>query len=185
MSDSYEYWSTANCNDGSWQKGIAYRAMWITKNIYDAKWSRKIRISIRLVFTVLATVSSWWKPSIYEVTKKTADGPELSQENYLNTFLLVYFEGFPCKLENIWPSANNITLNPKPDSNTIPCNQWSNHVQKIEKSGVLKLLNPTKPLKHKRPQTKGFLQGRVINIIDGNYFTTHLNAQVIKHWAKD
>ena len=64
MSDSYEYWSTANCNDGSWQKGIAYRAMWITKNIYDAKWSRKIRISIRLVFTVLATVSSWWKPSM-------------------------------------------------------------------------------------------------------------------------
>ena len=77
--------------------------------------------------------------AIYEVTKKTADGPELSQE-ISNTFLLVYFVRFPCKLENIWPSANNITLNPKPDYNTIPCNQWSNHVQKIIRS--IKIIKP-------------------------------------------
>lgn len=80
--------------------------------------------------------------AIYEVTKKTADGPELSQENYLNTFLLVYFVIFPCKLENIWPSANNITLNPKPGSNTIPCNQWSNHVQKIANIRSIKIIKP-------------------------------------------
>ena len=34
---------------------------------------------------------------IYEATKKTSDGQELSQENYLKTFLLVYFVRFPCK----------------------------------------------------------------------------------------
>ena len=121
---------------------------------------------------------------IYEATKKTADGQELSQENYLKKFLLVYFVRFPSKGKYL-AKCKQMTLNPKPDSNTIPCNQWSNQVQKITNIRSIKILNPTKPLKHKRPQTKGFLQSRIINITEGNYFTTHLNAQVIKHWAED
>ena len=78
---------------------------------------------------------------IYEATKKTADGQELPQENYLKTFLLVYFVRFPCKGKYL-AKCKQITLNPKPDSNTIPCNQWSNHVQKIANIRCIKIIKP-------------------------------------------